>query len=308
MERWRRAPWTGVALPERGQVSGVVSDVSIEPGVLYVVATPIGNLEDISARALRVLGSVDLVAAEDTRRTRALLTHYGIVRPLISVHEHNEEGRLADLLARLEAGRDVALVSDAGTPLVSDPGYPLVRAARAAGLRVVPVPGASSLLAALSVAGLPTDRFTFEGFLPPRAGARRGRLEALAAEPRTVVFFESSHRIQDSLADMAAALGEERPAVVARELTKRYEQVQDGTLGELARWLAGDDQRRRGEFVVVVAGAPGGPAASDEVAARRVLLALLEELPAGRAAAVAARITGLGRKVLYEMALELAGR
>ena len=203
------------------------------PGTLYVVATPIGNLGDIGGRALEVLGRVDAVCAEDTRHTRQLLGHFGLERPLLALHEHNEDAIAARVVARLQAGESLALVSDAGTPLVSDPGFRLVRAARAAGIRVSPVPGASALVAALSVAGLPSDRFVFEGFLPAKAAARRERLQALAAEPRTLLFYESSHRIAGTLADAVDAFGGDRAAVLARELTKLFETVLDGSLAEL---------------------------------------------------------------------------
>ena len=281
--------------------------MTVESGVLYVVATPIGNLEDISARALRVLREANCIAAEDTRHTGQLLAHFGIQTPLLSLHEHNERDRLESIVARLREGQSLALVSDAGTPLISDPGFPLVRELRRQGLKVIPVPGPSSLLAALSVAGLPTDRFVFEGFLPAKAAARRERLRALAGEERTLVFLEASHRIAETLVDLAATFGGERPAVIARELTKRFEEVHGAPLEELAAWLDADPNRQRGEFVLV---AQGAPAASevDTPETRRILAALLGELPASRAVAVAARLTGLRKKPLYELALTLGGR
>ncbi|WJW74829.1 16S rRNA (cytidine(1402)-2'-O)-methyltransferase [Thiohalobacter sp. IOR34] len=272
-------------------------------GTLYVVATPIGNRADISARAIEVLSAVDLIAAEDTRHSRPLLKHYGVRTPLQALHEHNERQQAEALVARLKAGESIALISDAGTPLISDPGFNLVRAARAAGVTVVPVPGPSALIAALSAAGLPTDRFVFEGFLPSRPAARRERLAALAEEPRTLVFYESSHRIADSLADMRELFGAGRPAAVARELSKAFEEIQSGTLEELLDWLQADPNRRRGEFVVLVHGAP--PAAEDEDEARRVLGVLLEEMPLKKAAALAARLTGQRKNRLYQLALEM---
>lgn len=281
--------------------------MTLESGALYVVATPIGNLEDISARALRVLREVNCIAAEDTRHTGQLLRHFGIEKPLLSLHEHNERDRLESIVARLREGQTMALVSDAGTPLISDPGFPLVRELRRQGLKVIPVPGPSSLLATLSVAGLPTDRFVFEGFLPAKAAARRDRLHALAREERTLVFLEASHRIAEMLADLAATFGSERPAVVARELTKRFEEVHGATLSELVVWLDGDPNRQKGEFVLATQGAP---AVADEVDTpdhRRLLAALLDELPMGRAVAVAVKATGLKRKALYELALHLSG-
>ncbi len=272
-------------------------------GVLYVVATPIGNRGDISQRALSVLAAVDTILAEDTRHSAALLRGLGIATPLLSLHEHNEQLQIEPLLARLAAGADLALISDAGTPLISDPGYRIVRAARQAGIGVVPIPGACALIAALSVAGLPTDRFVFEGFLPAKAMARRAQLQALAEETRTLVFYESSHRIADSLADMAASFGAQREAVIARELTKNFEQVQSGGLGALQTWLAEDANRLRGEFVVLIAGA--GPADDTQLdaEAQRVLKLLLLELPVKRAAALAAEITGARKNALYQYAL-----
>jgi len=279
--------------------------LNIEPGTLYVVATPIGNLEDISARALRILREVEGIAAEDTRHTGQLLAHFGINTPMFSLHEHNEYARLEQIVERLRQGQSLALVSDAGTPLISDPGFPLVRELRRQGLKVIPAPGPSSVLAALSVAGLPTDRFIFEGFLSAKSAARRQRLQALAREERTLVFLEASHRIAEMLADLAAVFGGERPAVIARELTKRFEEVQAATLSELLVWLDADPNRRRGEFVVLAQGAPARTDEVDTPETRRLLTALMEELPLGRAVAVAVKATGLKRKALYEWALQL---
>lgn len=276
-------------------------------GVLYVVATPIGNLEDISPRALKVLSEADLVAAEDTRHSGTLLAHFGIRTKLVSLHEHNEAERAAWLIEKLKAGEDVALVSDAGTPLISDPGFDLVRAARKAGVSVSPVPGACALVAALSVSGLPTDRFVFEGFLPAKSAARRERLAALAGETRTLVFYESVHRLQESLADMAAVFGAERVSVLARELTKLYEGVREAPLAELARWVETDAAAGKGEVVILVAGAQPQEGASS-ADADRVLKALLAELPVKQAASLAAEITGLKKNQLYDRALELAGK
>ena len=281
--------------------------MTVESGALYVVATPIGNLEDLSARALRVLQEVDCIAAEDTRHTGQLLRHCGIQTPLLSLHEHNERARLGQVIGLLREGKAIALVSDAGTPLISDPGFPLVRELRRQGLKVIPVPGPSSLLAALSVAGLPTDRFGFEGFLPAKSAARRERLQTLVGEERTLVFLEASHRVAETLVDLAATFGGDRPAVVARELTKRFEEVQSDTLTGLANWLAADPLRSKGEFVLLTQGAaPAGEADSPEI--RRLLTILLAELPTSRAVAVAAKYTGLRKKPLYELALTLGGR
>ena len=274
-------------------------------GVLYIVATPIGNLQDISARALDVLKAVSLIAAEDTRHSKKLLAHYGIATTLQAVHEHNERDVTDRLLQKLTGGDDIALVSDAGTPLISDPGFYLVRAARQSGIRVVPVPGPAALIAALSVAGLATDRFVFEGFLPARQAARRQRLQGLAAETATLVFYESSHRIVACLADMADCLGAHREAALARELTKTFETVLTGSLQELLEQLQADSQQQKGEFVVMVQGAaPRDPAAID-AASEQVLAVLLSELPLKQAASLAARITGMSKNALYELGLKI---
>ncbi|HZV22801.1 MAG TPA: 16S rRNA (cytidine(1402)-2'-O)-methyltransferase [Luteimonas sp.] len=267
-------------------------------GTLHVVATPIGNLGDLSPRALETLKSVAAVCAEDTRHTRQLLAHYGIERPLLALHEHNEEEVASKLVSRLLAGDSLALVSDAGTPLVSDPGFRLVRAARSAGVRVSPVPGACAFIAALSVAGLPSDRFVFEGFLPAKAGARRERLAQLVAEPRTLVFYESAHRIADALEDFATAFGGDRRAVLARELTKLFETVLDGTLAQLHKQVVGDANQRKGEFVLLVQGA-GDDADARIAEGRRLYAKLGEHLPPSTAAKLAAELSGAPRKALY---------
>lgn len=274
-------------------------------GSLYVVATPIGNLDDISARALSILRSVALIAAEDTRHSARLMQHFGIPTPLAACHEHNERDQGGRFLARLLAGDDVALISDAGTPLISDPGYHLVRQARAAGVAVVPVPGACALIAALSAAGLPSDRFIFEGFLPAKAAGRRARLEQVKEEPRTLIFYEAPHRILECLQDMQAVFGDERPALLARELTKTFETLKGMPLAELTAWVAADSNQQRGECVVLVAGwqAPEGEAAVS-AEAMRVLDLLLAEMPLKRASALAAEITGVRKNLLYQAALE----
>ncbi len=279
--------------------------MSIESGILYIVATPLGNLGDITHRALETLGDVDLIAAEDTRHTAGLLAHFGINTPMISLHEHNEDRRCAEVIERLRAGHSIALVSDAGTPLISDPGYRVVSEVRAAGLRVSPIPGPSALIAALSVSGLPTDRFAFEGFLPAKAGARRARLEALREESRTLVFYESSHRVLEAVADMGRCLGVDRQAVIARELTKTFEQIQDGTLGGLLDWLEAHDDHRRGEFVVMLRGWASGVDAGLDEEARRVMALLLDELPLKQAARLGARILDRPKNMLYQYALSL---
>lgn len=275
------------------------------PGTLYVVATPIGNLRDISLRALDILKSADLVAAEDTRTTATLLAAHGIEARLTAYHEHNEKRAAEALVERLLAGASVALVSDAGTPGISDPGTVLVAAARAAGIPVEPIPGASAALAVLSASGMDAPHWLFHGFLPAKAGARRKALEALRDVPQALVFYEAPHRIEECVADLAEVLGGERQACIGRELTKRFETLHRCTLGEAGPWLAADENRRRGEFVLLVAGAE--PEIGDELAAARpVLAALLTELPASQAARLAARITGARKNRLYDEALRLS--
>ena len=268
------------------------------PGTLHVIATPIGNLADLSPRARQLLGAVDAVCAEDTRHTRSLLSAFGIERPLVALHEHNEEAQAGAIVERLRAGQSLALVSDAGTPLVSDPGYRLVRAVRAAGFTVSPVPGPCAAIAALSVAGLPSDRFCFEGFLPAKAGARRERLRALAKEPRTLVFYETGHRIDDALADFVAEFGATREAVLARELTKLFETVLGDTLAELLPRVQADANQRKGEFVLVVRGSEAD-AAAVLMEGQRLYAKLVEHMKPSQAAKLAAELSGAPRKSLY---------
>lgn len=278
----------------------------LQPGTLFVVATPIGNLADLGSRARDVLRDADLLLAEDTRHTAQLLRACGIARShgtIESLHEHNERHRAPVIVERLQAGASVAVVSDAGTPLVSDPGATLVGAAVAAGVAVVAVPGPCAAIAALSIAALPTARFVFEGFLPPKAAARQRALRELAGEVRTLVFYEAPHRVRESLEDLAAALGVERPAAVAREVTKKFETVYRGTLGSLALQAATDPDMARGEIVLVVQGA--AQATPHDVDADRVLRILLAELPVSQAAKLTAQLTGRSRKELYERALRL---
>ena len=278
-------------------------------GTLFVVATPIGNRGDLSPRARETLATVDLIAAEDTRHTGPWLAQLGITAPLVSLHEHNESERTPGLIERLARGERVALVADAGTPLISDPGWRLVAAAAAAGIQVVPLPGPCAAIAALSVAGLPTDRFAFEGFLPARGAARRARLEALAQEPRTLIFYEAPHRLAVALADLAAGFGAERPAVLARELTKLHETLYRDSLGALAARARSDPQLVRGEAVLVVAGAAAAEVPPQAVESLdRLLQALLRALPLSAAVEVAVESTGLKRNQLYQRALELKGR
>lgn len=270
------------------------------PGKLWVVATPIGNLDDLSPRARAMLAQVDLIAAEDTRHSAALLRHCAIATRCIALHEHNEREISVDLVRQMLEGKQIALISDAGTPLISDPGFRFVRAAREAGLAVSPLPGPCAAIAALSVAGLPSDRFVFEGFLPAKSAARCAQLEALLGETRTLIFYESSHRISATLDDFVAVFGTERQAVLARELSKRFETVLDGTLAELRVRIEADADQRRGEFVLLVAGAEQSDAAAQLVEGQRVYKILCRELPPSRAAKLAAEVTGAPRKLLYE--------
>jgi len=278
------------------------------PGTLYVVATPLGNLRDLTLRALDVLASASVIAAEDTRVTATLLRRYGLTTQAISLHAHNEAGRVAKLLAMLEAGKSVALVSDAGTPAISDPGARLVRAVREAGYAVIPLPGPSALTTAVSVAGLDAESFVFLGFLPLKAKARRERLAAFAEVPAAIVIYEAPHRVRATAADLAAALGADRALVVGRELTKAFETITRVTLGEADAWFAADANRERGEFVLIVDVRPPAQRDAGEVLSadvERWLVALLEELPPARAARVVAAVAGIRRDVVYARALVL---
>ncbi len=273
--------------------------------VLYIVATPIGNLADLSERAREVLGSVDHVAAEDTRHSGRLLAHFNIKVPMISVHDHNERQRAEHVINLLRNGESIALVSDAGTPLISDPGFHLVRAVREAGFRVSPVPGSCAFVAALSASGLPSDRFQFIGFLPAKSGARLQALEALSENTETLVFYESTHRIVDSLKAMSEAFGCERYAVVARELTKTFETIHGDSLEGLLEWIQADANQQRGEFVVLVQGAE--KVLDDESInpeAERILRILAKEMPPKKAAGVAAEITGYKKNRLYQLLID----
>lgn len=274
-------------------------------GHLYVVATPIGNLADLSPRAQAILRSVDRICAEDTRNTGMLLSHFGISKPLTALHEHNETGVVASLAEMLKAGRSLAVVSDAGTPLISDPGFVLVRAAREAGLPVIAVPGPCAAIAALSIAGIASDAFSFVGFLPSKASQRRERLRELGATPHTLIVYESSHRIADCLDDLVSVLGAQRRICLARELTKRFEQSVTMPAAELAAWLAADSNRVRGEFVLVIEGAPADAAGRAEH--ERLLRVLLKELSPSKAARVAAELGGGRKSELYALAMQLNG-
>jgi 16S rRNA (cytidine1402-2'-O)-methyltransferase len=271
------------------------------PGSLHVIATPIGNLNDLSTRALQALSNADLVAAEDTRHTLGLLQSIGVSKPMVSLHAYNEGQRVPELLARLSAGEVIALVSDAGTPLLSDPGYELVSAAANAGFEVRVIPGPSAITAALAVAGLPTTRFCFEGFLASRSRERRTQLARLAGETRTLVFFEAPHRIAQMLADMAAEFGGERRAVVARELTKSHETIYRGTLNELVSLAGSDANFQRGEITLVVSGAEEVASTVDLQMLKRTVELLAKELPPGRAASIAAQLTGASRSEAYAL-------
>ncbi|MCF6256037.1 MAG: 16S rRNA (cytidine(1402)-2'-O)-methyltransferase [Gammaproteobacteria bacterium] len=279
----------------------------VEAGVLYVVATPIGNLADISQRALTVLAGVDLIAAEDTRHSGRLLQQYQITSKTLALHDHNERDRAPDVVARLAQGKSVALISDAGTPLISDPGFHLVRLARESGIKVVPIPGASAMIAALSAAGLPSDRFVFEGFLPSKSTARKKRLEAMGAETRTLIFYEAPHRLLDTLADMVAVFGADRHVVLARELTKTFETIKGDTVAALREWASDDPDQQKGEMVLLVAGVNAAEDDAPDGEAQRILKILLDELPLSQASALAAKITGGKKKPLYQLGLSLAG-
>ncbi|MDH3343053.1 MAG: 16S rRNA (cytidine(1402)-2'-O)-methyltransferase [Gammaproteobacteria bacterium] len=275
-------------------------------GTLYIVATPIGNLGDITPRAVEVLKQVDLIAAEDTRHSQRLLSHLGISTRMQAYHEHNEEYQADKLIARLQQGDSIAVISDAGTPLVSDPGYRLLDRAHECNIRVVPVPGACAAIAAMSVAGLPTDRFSFEGFPPAKQAARLSYLQPLKEETRTMVFYISCHRIGETLMDMKSVFGEQRLATFARELTKTYETIRKATLDELCTWVAEDAMQHKGEIVLVVAGSVKEKSAHplrDEI-----LAVLVDELPVKQASKIASRITGINKNELYEAALKLKNK
>jgi len=272
-------------------------------GTLYIVATPLGNLDDLSLRAQQVLKTVDKIAAEDTRHSRYLLNHYGIQTSCISLHDFNEQERTTQLLRLLTQGSSLALISDAGTPLISDPGYRLVQSARQQNIKVVPIPGPCALIAALSAAGLPSARFSFEGFLPPKTHARLKHLTSIKEDTRTLIFYESPHRILDTMDDMISTLGPERLAVIARELTKTFETIQQGSLVELKQWLLQDPNQQKGEFVVLVQGSDAQASAATQQHALEILDLLLSELPVSQAVKLAVKITGEKKSWLYEMAL-----
>lgn len=276
---------------------------SMNTACLYIVATPIGNLSDISERAVQTLRDADLIAVEDTRHSAKLLQHIGVATPMMALHEHNEDKKVEQLVARLAAGENIALISDAGTPLISDPGYQLVKAAMAADIKVSPVPGSSALIAALSASGLASDSFIFEGFLPNKSASRLKKLETIVDESRTLIFYEAPHRIVACLQDMQKVFGAERKAVVARELTKTFETIKNDSLENLLSWIEADTNQQRGEFVVLVQGKEKDTTAVDKDA-EFILDTLLQELPLKQASQLAAKITGIKKNTLYQMGLD----
>ena len=281
--------------------------MSINAGALFVVATPIGNRADITERAINVLSDVDLIAAEDTRHSKSLLQFFNIATPLIAYHEHNEEVRTPQLIEKMLRGQTIALISDAGTPLISDPGYRLVKAAHEAGIKVSPLPGACAAIAALSVSGLPTDRYQFEGFPPAKSLARQAYFEGLIKESATLIFYESCLRIRASLADMVATFGDQRIAVLAREITKAFETIRKAPLSELLVLVSEDENQRKGEFVIIIQGAEVADSESSVVQldVDRLLKILLNELPVKQASGLVAKITGFKKNQIYKKALEM---
>ena len=276
-------------------------------GTLYIIATPIGNRGDMSERAISVLKQVDLIAAEDTRHSRMLLQHYHINTRMQSYHEHNEELATSQLIERLIAGENIALISDAGTPLLSDPGYRLVKAAHASAIKVSPIPGACAAVAALSVSGLATDRFMFAGFAPHKQGARHNFYREFAHQSATLIFYESSHRIVAAVKDMSQVFGADRQVVLAREITKLFETIHSTTLGKLSEWLQADSNQQKGEFVLVLQGAEVQLSAQS-AELEQVLKVLLDELPVKQASQIAAKITGMKKNAVYKLALEFSGK
>lgn len=272
-------------------------------GSLYIVATPIGNLEDLSQRALDTLRNVDIIAAEDTRHSKHLLAYYNISRPLVSCHDHNEDKKADSFIEKIRKGLNIALISDAGTPLISDPGYRLVKAAHEQGVSVVPIPGACAAIAALSAAGLPSDKFSFEGFLPAKSSARIHQLQQLAFEERTMIFYEAPHRVLACLDDMLETFGAERQVALARELTKKFETIRLGTLSSLVEWSSGDSDQQRGEMVIIVSGFEKQNKNELSAEEKRIMRVLLEELPLSQAAAIGSKLLDMGKKNLYDYGL-----
>ncbi|GAB1670181.1 16S rRNA (cytidine(1402)-2'-O)-methyltransferase [Mannheimia haemolytica] len=280
------------------------SEINPNYGILYIVATPIGNLGDITQRALDTLSSVDLVVAEDTRHSGLLLSHYGIKKPFFALHDHNEQQKAVVLVEKLAKGENIALISDAGTPLISDPGFHLVRHCRQAGVKVVPIPGACAAVTALCASGIASDRFCFEGFLPAKTKSRCDKLTELENEPRTLIFYESTHRILDTLADMQTVFGEDRYVVMAREITKTWETIYGDQLGNLIEWLNEDSNRIKGEIVLVVEGKPQSSEEAFSSQAIKLLTLLCQELPLKKAAAIVAETFGYKKNALYQYGLE----
>ena len=274
---------------------------------LYIVATPIGNLGDITLRAVETLNKVDLIAAEDTRHSQRLMSHLGVSTRLLSLHEHNEREKSQAIIDKVKEGQNVALISDAGTPLISDPGYFLVKLAQEQGVKVVPIPGVSAVVTAISVSGLPSDRFVFEGFLPAKSGNKQRVLDLFKFESRTVIFYESPHRIVDTLEVMLAVFGEARRLVLARELTKTFETIKGDSLGRLCEWVKSDANQQRGEFVLLLDGAVDVPEES-VVDQDKMLALLIAELPIKKASKIVAEVTGANKKALYQRALEMQGK
>jgi len=289
------------------RVSVLESQLSMNHGTLYVIATPIGNRADMGERAISVLKQVDLIAAEDTRHSKGLLQHYNIGTPMLAYHDHNEEKATPKLIKRLQEGENIAIISDAGTPLLSDPGYRLVKAAHASSIKVSPVPGACAAIAALSVSGLATDRFLFAGFAPHKQGARQDFFREFEHQVATLVFYESSHRIVASVKDMMKIFGEKRRVVLAREISKLFETVYSSTIGGLIDWLEADTNQQKGEFVLVLEGAEK-QVSQQSAELEQLLKVLLEELPVKQASQIAAKITGVKKNQIYKLALDLSGK
>ncbi len=285
-----------------------MSTTASNQGILYVVATPIGNLGDMVPRAVETLQTVALIAAEDTRHSSRLLSHFDIKTPCIAYHDHSDESRVDQLIAKMQAGDSIALISDAGTPLVSDPGYRLVRSARQAGIQVIPIPGACAMIAALSAAGLPSDRFAFEGFLPAKQIARCTQLQTLATDSRTLIFYEAPHRILETLQDMRDVFGPDREVVIAREITKTFETIKGDNVAALVDWVATDSNQQRGEIVLLVHGAPKQENEAITPEQIHIMKVLLEELPVKQAASIGAKLTGLKKNFLYDWALQVNDR
>ncbi|MDG2941431.1 16S rRNA (cytidine(1402)-2'-O)-methyltransferase [Exercitatus varius] len=276
-------------------------------GILYIVATPIGNLQDITRRALDVFAQVDLIAAEDTRHSGLLLSHYGIKKPFFALHDHNEQQKAALLVEKLQQGVHIALISDAGTPLISDPGFHVVRQCRQAGIRVVPLPGACAAITALCASGIASDRFCFEGFLPAKSKARRDKLQNLAEESRTLIFYESTHRILGTLEDVEFVFGGERYAVLAREITKTWETISGDIISRLRQWLSEDPNRTKGEMVLIIEGKPKSENIEFDGQALKALQLISRELPLKKAAAIVAELYGYKKNALYQYGLEHFG-